>query len=143
MKGEFYMENIINITDFMTGIKSENDVTSAVFDAMLKCKSVKNPVLVFPKGVYHFWPDKAFEKHYFISNNDHGLKRIAFPVIGMENLTIYGGGSEFMFHGRMTPFVIDNSRNITIKNLSIDYGRPFFSQGEIVAAGQEYVVKYS
>ena len=133
------MENIINITDFMSDIKSGDDVTSAVFDAMLKCKSVKNPVLVFPKGVHHFWPDKAFEKYYFISNNDHGLKRIAFPVIGMENLTIYGGGSEFMFHGRMTPFVIDNSRNITIKNLSIDYGRPFFSQGEIVAAGQEYV----
>ena len=37
------------------------------------------------------------------------------------------------------PFVIDGSRNITIQNLSVDYPHPFFFQGRITAAEENYL----
>jgi hypothetical protein len=38
----------------------------------------------------------------------------------LNNLTIEGNGSDFIFHGRMQPFTINNSHHITIKNINID-----------------------
>ena len=93
-------------------------------------------VLRFEKGEYHFHPDQAFEKYYYISNNRHGMKRVAFPMIGKKNITIDGDGSRFIFHGEIIPFVVENSENITLKNFSVDWERPFYSEGVITAADE-------
>ena len=74
-----------------------------------------------------------------MSNNDHGYQRIAFPLEDRRNVTIDGQGSELIFHGRMTPFTLDRCSQVTIRNFTIDYDRPFFSQGEIVAASENHV----
>ncbi len=47
--------------------------------------------LVFPKGRYHFWPDLACEQYVFPSNNDPGLKRIAFPLFNRADIEIDEG----------------------------------------------------
>ena len=133
------MSNIINVLDFHDEQKHGCDMTLPVLMALEKCRTAVNPILTFPEGTYHFWPDNAYEKSYYISNNDYGTKKIAFPVIGYENISIDGGGSLFIFHGRISPFVIDGSRNITISNFSIDYDRPFFTQGLILNAGHSHV----
>ena len=96
-------------------------------------------IIRFPKGTYHFWPDFAYEGFYYISNNDSGNKKISFPVINRKNLIIDGGGSEFIFHGRVTPFVIDGAENIKVCNLNIDYERPFFSQGVVIDSSQKHI----
>ena len=131
--------NIINITQFIEEINMESDMTPIVFSALQACKEVENPVLVFQKGTYHFWPDRAYEKFYFMSNNDQGLKRIAFPLLNMQHLTIDGGNSEFIFHGRVLPFLFDRSKNITVKNVNIDYQYPFYACGEIVEAAYDFI----
>lgn len=81
-----------------------------------------------------------FKKHYFISNNDSGEKPIVFPIISKKNITIDGEGADLIFHGEILPFVIDNSENICIKNLSIDYANPFYAQAEIVESDENRVV---
>ncbi|NOU36127.1 MAG: right-handed parallel beta-helix repeat-containing protein [Kiritimatiellaceae bacterium] len=106
-----------------------DDMSPIVFQALEACGD--DAILKFQKGEYHFYPDQAFEKHYYISNNSASLKRIAFPVIGRKNLTIDGGGSRFIFHGEMMPFVVEKSSGITLKNFSVDWRRPFYSQGII------------
>jgi len=62
------------------------DIVQEVSAALVRCKD--GDVLRFEPGEYHFWPEQAFEKYYYISNNRHGLKRVAFPIIGKKNITI-------------------------------------------------------
>ncbi|HEX7366476.1 MAG TPA: right-handed parallel beta-helix repeat-containing protein, partial [Pelobium sp.] len=92
---------------------------------------------VFEKGTYHFNADFASEKYAFVSNNDEGLKRFTFDLSGMENLEIDGQGSSFIFDGFVSPFLLLGSKNITLKNFSIDYKRTFHSEGKIVGAYQD------
>ena len=131
--------NTINVMDFYDEQKYGSDMTLAVLAALEQCRLVVNACLKFPKGIYHFWPDDAFEHHYWISNNDPGIKKIAFPLLGFHNLVVDGNGSEFIFHGRILPFVIDYSSGIIVKDIIIDYDRPFFSQALIVEADSNHV----
>lgn len=89
--------------------------------------------LVFPPGRYEFRPDLAAERYIFVSNNEPSLKRIAFDLQGIHDLEIDGQGSEFIFNGFITPFVLEKTRNITLRNFSVDWARPFHSEGTIEA----------
>lgn len=91
-----------------------------------------NTEIVFEKDVYEIRDTYAFEKYCYITNNDPSMKKIFFPLIGKKNITIDGNGSEFIFSGRIIPFYMEKSENIRICNLSVDYKRPFFSQGTIL-----------
>lgn len=113
------------------------DSTLAVARALEYCRDLEHPVLVFPKGRYHFWPDRAFEQQLFISNHDQEkLRRAAFPLIWFDSITIDGQGSEFIFHGYITPFIVDHSRHVVLRNFSIDWEQPFLFQGTVVDVGQ-------
>ncbi len=93
--------------------------------------------LVFPKGTYHFWPTQAYGKYHAVTNHDNGYRNFAFPFIGMQNIEIDGGGSDFIFHGQIIPFLIEKSSNITINNLNIDWEVPFYVEGEIINSNNE------
>ncbi len=126
------------ITDF-GGAAGGPDCTPAVIKALESARNGKNTTLVFPKGTYHFYPDFGKERYMFVSNNDPGLKRIIFPLLQMDNLTIDGQGSEFIFHGMVNPFAIEHSKNIFLKNFSIDFQRPFHSEAIISSVGEGYL----
>ena len=113
--------------------KGSKDATPAVLEALKDCKNQKSAKLVFPKGEYHFYGNFGVDKYCFVSNNDEGLKRIIFPILGMDNLTIDGQGSSFIFYGFVNPFVIENSKKITLQNFSVDFARPFHSEAIILA----------
>ncbi len=144
MKNRIYILLIINVltvnlvfsqgkTVFVKLCKGE-DATAAVVNAIKQCKATKASKLVFEKGTYEFHPDFAPDKYVFISNNDHGLKNTVFDLSGMKNFEIDGQGSAFLFHGYVCPFLLEGAKQISIKNLSIDYKRTFHSEGIIVEA---------
>lgn len=114
-----------------------HDYTPIVFDAIKKLKDEGYTKMIFEKGVYHFYPEKAFEKYAAISNHDNGLRKTAFPILNLNHIEIDGGSSEFLFHGKIIPIMIENSSNITLKNLSIDWPRTFNSEMEVVAVNNE------
>lgn len=120
-------------TVFVKACANGIDATPYIVEAVNKCKRIKATKLVFEKGTYLCKPDFAPEKYVFTSNNDEGLKRFAFQLSGMSNLEIDGQGSTFMFDGYVCPFLLDSSKQISIKNFSIDYKRTFHSEGIIVA----------
>ncbi|MCD6367353.1 MAG: right-handed parallel beta-helix repeat-containing protein, partial [Bacteroidales bacterium] len=124
-------EQRINLAEL--GIENTNDATPVVVEAIKKCKKEGIRKLEFPKGTYHFYPTFAPDKYCAITNNDNGLKRTAFPLIGFDRFEIDGNDSEFIFHGKMIPFIIENSKNLTVKNLSIDWQVPFCLEGKVVA----------
>jgi hypothetical protein len=125
----------LNLKD--VGIDTTNDATPLVVDAVERCKKEKIKKLVFPKGTYHFYPTFAPDRYCAITNNDNGLKRSPFNLIGFDGLEVDGGGSDFIFHGKMLPFIIENSKNITVKNLSIDWQVAFTLEGKVVANNPE------
>lgn len=114
------------------------DMTAVVRDRLLNCRD--GEVIRFEPGEYHFYPGEAFEKYYYISNNRHGLKRVALPVIGKKDVVIDGGGARFIFHGAIMPVVVEDSLHITLKNFSVDWERPFYSQGKVCAVDETGVL---
>ena len=116
-----------------------DDATLALQEALLACAANPGSTLKLGGGTLHFYKEFAFEQEYYISNNDYSKKSIIFPLIGMKDITIDGEAAELLFHGTVLPFVIDNSENITITNLSVDYPHPFFFQGQITAADEHSV----
>ncbi|WP_324025358.1 right-handed parallel beta-helix repeat-containing protein [Maribacter sp. BPC-D8] len=115
------------------GLDIAEDATPALVSRILKAN--ENPIseIKFEKGTYHFYPDKGFEKFCYISNHGDLMINTPFPLFNMNNLVIDGQGSTFIFHGVMIPFLIDDSKNISVKNLSIDWYQSFHSEGLIVA----------
>ncbi|PKQ61394.1 alpha-galactosidase [Labilibaculum filiforme] len=121
------------LLQFNTDIKE--DATPDVLSKIMEAENLSE--IRFEKGTYHFYPDKALEQFCYMSNHDDVLVRTAFPLKGMKNLTIDGQGASFIFHGRMIPFLVEDSQNLTIKNLTIDWDVPFHSEGLVVARNEQ------
>lgn len=94
----------------------------------------KEPVVLqFRPGVYDFQLDGTQSREYYISNHDQdNPKQVCFVIEQMENFTIDGGGGEFLFHGRMIPIAMLDSRNCTLRNFSIDFPNPQITQMQIL-----------
>lgn len=115
----------------------QEDATYEVFKCFMDGDQSKAMDITFEKGVYHFYPEKAYEQFCYISNHNDVLSRIGFMLKDRENITIDGNGATFIFHGRIIPFWMENSKNITIKNLTIDWAETFHSEGTIVAVNEK------
>lgn len=124
---------VINLADYLSEAGKNADATSAVRRALTDCKKTKAAKLIIPEGTYHFYPDMATETYFFISNNDEGLKRIAFFLDGFSDFVIDGQGSSFIFHGYICPFIINRSANIVLRNLRVDWERTFHSEAKIIS----------
>ncbi|WP_299668266.1 right-handed parallel beta-helix repeat-containing protein [uncultured Polaribacter sp.] len=131
----FAQYNEPKVVTFKSNIKE--DATATVLKRILDAKN--NPIseIKFEKGIYHFYPDKGLERFAYISNHGDLMVNTPFPIENFKNLTIDGQGSTFIFHGVIIPFFIENSSNINIKNLSIDWSEPFHSEGLIVASDEK------
>lgn len=129
---------IISLNDYRH-LFEEKDATLAVQEALLVCRDNPGATLKLGGGELHFYKKYAFEKEYYVSNNDYSKKSIAFPLIEMKDITIDGEGADLLFHGEILPFVMDRSENITLKNFKVDYPQPFFFQADITAAGEDFL----
>ncbi|WP_276168175.1 right-handed parallel beta-helix repeat-containing protein [Zobellia alginiliquefaciens] len=120
---------------FTTSIS--DDATPAVLARIRRADKEPISEIKFEKGTYHFYPDKAYERFTRISNHDDVMAKTALPLLGFKELTIDGQGSTFIYHGRMIPFLIEGSENITVQNVTIDWAMPFHSEGTIVAKDEK------
>ncbi|VGO14857.1 Alpha-1,3-galactosidase B [Pontiella desulfatans] len=94
--------------------------------------------IVLPKGTHHVYAENGIQRTLHIANNNDGMKQILFDLRDAENLVIEGNGAELICHGHIVPFYLKNAKNVTIKNLTMDWEYPFFSQGEVVEVGKGY-----
>lgn len=120
---------VINAADYGASPEAV-DNAEAVKAAVEAAKQAEGPVVIsFPKGEYQIYPDKAYERELYISNTvganqSYKMKKIGFLLEGMENVTIEGNGSMFMFHGAMTSFATIGCKNITFQNCEYDFKVP-------------------
>ncbi|MCM1501954.1 MAG: right-handed parallel beta-helix repeat-containing protein [Bacteroidales bacterium] len=127
----------VYLSDFMTAEEQQEDAMGAIRMAIEECRRTNATELILPEGTLRIRADKAYEKYQFISNNDESLKRIAFDLEGMKNLTVKGQGTKLLFSGFISPFSLEGCKNVKIENLSIDFTRTFHSEGIIEAVGTD------
>ncbi|USK36653.1 discoidin domain-containing protein (plasmid) [Bacillus sp. F19] len=139
--------SVINVTDFGAVPNSGQDAGIAVQKAIAAAAKVQGPVILnFPKGKYDFYPEGAIKKPYFISNtaseaqNSDVTKTIGILLKGIKDVTIEGNGSLFLFHGKMTSVIVDESENIKFQNVHVDYSRPTTSEMEVQEVGNDYLI---
>lgn len=121
-------QTTISVTQFGAKADSRKDVVPALNKAIAYCKGKKGSTITFPKGRYDF---------YAQPNSNTGIS-----LRDMEGLTIDGQASDFVFHGVMKVSVVKNCKDITMKNFTVDWDRPFMSQGEIRNVSSRYIDVY-
>lgn len=119
----------VTITDFGANPNDGKNVVVAVRSALRVCATKDSSILIFPKGRYDFWPD-------FTSNQ----ATVGIQMDKLRKVTIEGGGSEFIFHGRMQIANLSGCENVTLRNFSVDWDHPFIAQGQYVATTDEYII---
>jgi hypothetical protein len=127
----------LDITNFGARSGDGSDTTPAVIRALRQRNGPNGKRIVFPAGTYDFWPDRATDEYLYVSNNDPGMKKVAFSLEDMAEVEVDGMGSQFFFHGGVNPFVIERSRNVVLKNFSIDWKRPFHNEAKILDIGKD------
>lgn len=130
----------ICLKDIGFGPDTRQNATPFFIKALEACRKYPHAVLMIPEGRYDFWPQYAREREYFESNTtDNNPKRLGIDVKNMSGLIIDGQGAVLVYHDRMQPLTIDSSRDITIKNLQIDWDIPLTAQARVMEAGADHI----
>lgn len=58
------------------------------------------------------------------TNQTYKDKKIGILIEDMDNVTVEGNDSLFMFHGKMTTFASIDSENVTFQNFEVDFQVP-------------------
>src|SRR6187402_1755293 len=92
---------IINVADYGVLPGSPADAVVGLQRAIAACVPGQRTTLVFPKGRYDLWPDKAETRNYYISNTSTADecpskdKKIGLLFENKSDITIEGNGSLF------------------------------------------------
>lgn len=108
----------------------QGDATPAVRAALDGVES-REVTLFFEPGRYEFRGDYAHEAYLAITNHDNGSKRIIFPFDRFDSVKIEGNGAEFIFHGRVLPFLFKGCGKVEMSGLTIDWAIPFYFQAKV------------
>jgi len=114
------------------------DATPLLRQALADCQARGIKRLVLEPGQWEFHPQQAVGMFRHISNHDPAYRRIALQLNQFENFELDAGGSTFLCHGAILPFAVDHSKNITIRNLTMNWERLFHIEGTVVAVGEDY-----
>ncbi|WP_316793656.1 hypothetical protein [Pedobacter frigoris] len=128
---------IYKLTSYGIKPNTGENITPLLSSALQKIKSktsgYEGVVIQFEKGRYDFYPEGAVKREYYISNHDQdNPKTVGIEIEKFDNITLKGKGTDLMFHGRMLPLALIESRNVTIKDLSIDFEKPQITQVKVI-----------
>jgi hypothetical protein len=131
---------VINVTDFGVKPDSRINAVKGVRAAIEACRGKEGMTIIFPKGRYDFWAQHCEEIEYYESNTWDNYPRIC-PIVlkDIKGLTIDGNGSEFVYHGKMQPFTLDNCEGVTVKNIDIDWDIPLVGQSKIMKVEKKFI----
>lgn len=134
----------VYVSSFGVEPNSYTNCVKNLIQAIEECKTKANPVLVFKNGRYDFYQEGAIRAEYYISNTStqeecpSKIKTIGILLKNINNLTIEGNGSLFMFHGKMITLLADNCVNLKLKNFHCDFERPTMSEMQVTALTNYY-----
>lgn len=125
---------VIDVTRYGADPTGATDSTPAIKKAVEAAKKIREEsdtlvVIDFPEGRYDIYPDQAEERELYISNTvgtnqTYKDKKIGILIEDMDNVTVEGNDSLFMFHGKMTTFASIDSENVIFQNFEVDFQVP-------------------
>ena len=121
-------QNILSITDYGYIPGSKENVIPALKAAIQDASASGSVAISFPKGRYDFYPTIPAP----------GVTK-GFDLKDINDVIIEGNGSEFIFHGWMQIADMNSCRNITMRNFSVDWDRPYTSQAIIEDVSDDYI----
>ena len=131
---------VVNVADFGLRPNSKENAVPVVIQALERCKKHEKSVLHFDKGRYDFYITMGHTREYFESNTTNDApKNLAILIEKCKNLTLEGNGAEFVFHGPIQPITIDNSENVKVQNVNIDWDIPLTAQGKVLATSPKNI----
>ena len=133
---------VVDLADYLETYSMGDDATLAFHRALDDCRERGASTLIIPEGTYNLYPDYAYERYQYVTNNDASLKRILLDLVEMEDFEIRGENAVLMLHGYMSPISITRCENITISGIHIDYDRTFHTEGKVMAVGDGYLDVY-
>jgi len=89
--------------------------------------------LRLPSGELRVRGDRLPERFVALSNNDSGMKRVAFPLRGLEKVSVEGHDTQLIFEGSVLPFDVEACDGVNLRGFSIDWARPFHFEGRVVS----------
>ncbi len=93
-----------------------------------------------PFGEYHVYKEEASHTVLCVSNHGHnGYKSAALVIEDFDGLTVDGNGSTFILHGCMDFAIVNRSKNISIKNVTVKCIDICNFQGKVVESSPEMV----
>jgi hypothetical protein len=113
----------VNVAEFGAVPDDGLDDTEAFLAAFQAVEAEGAARLNIPPGRYHLRAD---------GNPRH--RGMLFPVEKIDGLTIRGKGAELMMTGNAGIFSFNECANITVEGFTVDWDRPAFSQGTVLAA---------
>ena len=137
-------EKIVKMREYGIVPDTQENLSAKMQEALtqIRLENEGKPVtLLFEKGRYDFHVEGAVRKEYYISNHDQpNPKPVGLALEDWKNLTLDGGGADFIFYGRMLPLSLVRSENTVLKNFSIDFAEPHITQVEVVKSDAEGIV---
>lgn len=126
-------QDTVYVRDFVQPGTYRNCVEK-IQKAIDACKERGAKVLLFEKGRYDIWPEKAQRREYFISNTSSEqecpskVKTVGLLFERINGLEVIGQDALLMFHGKMIMMAFDQCRQIKVRSLRTDFERPTASE---------------
>jgi hypothetical protein len=132
---------VLDITKFGARPDSGKDAGPAVKAALAKARMLGKPVTIrFPKGQYDFFKTSATKIHHPVTSCHRQWDHVTpFYLNDLRDITIDGGGSLFMMHGRMTPLILYRCERVKLVDFAIDQEFPSVQEARIIAVGDGVV----
>lgn len=118
--------------------KGEADAVPVLRQALRECREKGIARLVLEPGIWHLHPEKADGMFRHVSNHDPGYKRVAIHLDGLSDFVLDGQDATLLCHGVSIPIAVDNAQNVTVRNLTIDWDKPFHLEGTVTAVGEDF-----
>ena len=116
---------------------SGRNLTPVLKDLLAKLPARLPAKLRFAPGRYDFWAEGAASHFVSCSNNDSGNKPVVFDLASRAQLEIDGQGAQFIFHGGVLPLWLSGSRQVTLRNFSVDWEKPYLLELSITRSSAD------
>ncbi len=123
------------------GILPDTDITLALDQLMQE--HPYDTEFVFETADYYFRPHEEMHFDYRLSNSDVLPERVlGIRLREHRGCILNGNGARLFFEGQMQAITLDRCKDITIKDLTIDWKKPLVAEGRILEVGERYADFY-
>ena len=104
------------------------DMTATLLQAVKEVRAAGGGEICLTAGTYHFRSATAMS--FYVSNHDNPMPRNVFlPITNVTDLVMAcEGRAEFVFHGEGIGIELQDTKNVRIKGIGLDWDRPYFNE---------------